>query len=68
MRTRGEARLNQPHGIARMNEGDRTEHPIELLTEWSVMMPGATITPQSLGRIRSIRRNKDKLLAFLRRG
>ncbi|MBX3318106.1 MAG: DUF4026 domain-containing protein [Phycisphaeraceae bacterium] len=60
--------LNQPHGIAGMNQGDRAEHPIELLTEWSIMTPGGAITPQSLGHIRTIRRNKDKVLAFLRRG
>ncbi|MBX3362920.1 MAG: DUF4026 domain-containing protein [Phycisphaeraceae bacterium] len=60
--------LNQPHGIAAMNQGDRGEHPIELLTEWSIMTPGGTITPQSLGHIRAIRHNKDKLLAFLRGG
>lgn len=60
--------LNQPHGIARMNEGDRGEHPIELLTEWSIMTPGGTITPQSLERIRTIRTHKDKILSMLRNG
>ena len=60
--------LNQPHGIARMNEGDRGEHAIEQLTEWSIMTPGGTITPQSLGRIHTIRTHKDKILSILRNG
>ncbi len=58
--------LNQPHSIARMKEGDRAWHPIELLTEWSIMTPGGAITPQSLGRIHAIRAHKERILSILR--
>jgi hypothetical protein len=40
--------LNQPFNIARMNEGDRDWHSLDLLTDWQIMSVLGTFSPSHL--------------------
>jgi uncharacterized protein YegJ (DUF2314 family) len=53
--------LNQPLQIADMKEGDRGLHPLDLLTEWTVLNPVGPITPANSRPLRFIRKNLDRL-------
>ena len=57
--------LNQPFNIARLKEGDRGLHTVDLLTDWTIFNPAGPITPSSSRPLRFIRRNLDKLCAAL---
>ena len=57
--------LNQPFNIARLKEGDRGVHALELLTDWSIFTPVAPITPSNSRPLRFIRKNIDRLRAAL---
>jgi hypothetical protein len=50
--------LNQPFNIARLKEGDRRLHALDLLTDWSIFAP---ITPSNSRPLRFIRKNQDRL-------
>lgn len=56
---------NTPFNIARMKAGDRAEHPIDRLTEWSIMTPAGVITARSMVGARKVRENREKLLAMM---
>jgi uncharacterized protein YegJ (DUF2314 family) len=58
--------LNQPFDIVRMKAGDRGQHPIELLSDWSVMTPLGQITPRSLNVARKLRESRPEILRKLR--
>jgi hypothetical protein len=47
--------LNQPFGIARMKEGDRGKHPIELISDWQFMTPVGPINPRDTKALRFLR-------------
>ncbi len=40
--------LNQPYNIARMNEGDRKWHSLDLLTDWAVMCKHGAFSPDKI--------------------
>jgi hypothetical protein len=40
--------LNQPYGIARLQEGDRGRHPLALLSDWTIFSPRGRFTPDTL--------------------
>lgn len=47
--------LNQPFGIARMKEGDRGVHPIELISDWQFITPVGLINPRQTKALRFLR-------------
>jgi hypothetical protein len=53
--------LNQPFHIARLKEGDRGLHSLDLLTDWTLFNPAGPITPSNSRPLRFIRKNMDKL-------
>ncbi|HEX7862133.1 MAG TPA: DUF2314 domain-containing protein [Verrucomicrobiae bacterium] len=53
--------LNQPFHIARLKEGDRSLHSLDLLTDWTIFNPAGPITPSNSRPLRFIRKNMDKL-------
>ncbi len=52
--------VNQPHGIARMSPGDRGEHPIERLTEWTLITPMGKISAHNRLPLRRLREDPDR--------
>ena len=58
--------LNKPFDIARMNPGDRGQHPIEQLTDWTIQTPIGHVTPSDMIAARLIRSQRDKIRAFMR--
>jgi uncharacterized protein YegJ (DUF2314 family) len=50
---------NQPYEIARMNEGDRGDHPVEQLTDWMVLTPYGPINPHAFHARRFINADRD---------
>jgi uncharacterized protein YegJ (DUF2314 family) len=57
--------LNQPFDIAAMKEGDRAEHSLENMSDWSIISPIGMITPRDSTPLRIVRENKDKLREIL---
>lgn len=57
---------SEPFNIAGMRAGDRGEHPLERLTDWSIVTPAGMITPRSTAPLRRIREHKDKLREMMR--
>lgn len=51
--------INQPFNISNMNEGDRGEHPIDLISEWTMFTPAGQIGPQWTAAARFIRANPE---------
>ena len=46
---------NSPYGVARLRAGDRGEHLLELVTDWTILTPFGSITPRSLVAARAVR-------------
>ena len=59
---------SEPFDIAGMRAGDRGEHPLERLTDWSIITPAGMITPRSTAPLRRIREHKDQLREMVRAG
>jgi hypothetical protein len=57
--------LNQPYWIERLNEGDRGSHPLELLSDWSVLTPFGPINPHAFYARRLVREHHDEMLEML---
>jgi hypothetical protein len=57
--------LNQPYWIERLNEGDRGSHPLELLSDWSVLTPFGPINPHAFHARRLVREHRDEMLQML---
>lgn len=55
---------NTPYNIAGMKEGDRGEHPVDLITDWTIMSPLGNINPRQQHVYRTLRDNKDSLKAM----
>ncbi len=53
-----------PFGIARFRPGDRRLHPVELLSDWTIMTPLGPISPRSTVALRRLRANRDQALAI----
>lgn len=56
----------QPLGIARMREGDRGTHPVELLTDWAIISPIGMINPRDTSPARAIRERREEFRALMR--
>ena len=57
--------MNQPFNIARMKPGERSQHPVDLLTEWAIMTPYGQINPRNTTALRMIRRDPETVLRML---
>lgn len=58
--------VNQPFNIASMKLGDRGEHPVELLSDWTIVTPIGQLTPRSLEVARKLRERRPEIRAALR--
>jgi len=47
--------LNEPHDISALKAGMRAEHAVENLSDWIIMCPFGTISPDRLGMARTLR-------------
>ncbi|HPF38146.1 MAG TPA: DUF4026 domain-containing protein [Phycisphaerae bacterium] len=56
---------NTPYNVSGMKEGDRSEHSVELITDWTVMSPIGNINPRQQHVYRLIREKKDRLKAMM---
>jgi uncharacterized protein YegJ (DUF2314 family) len=59
---------NQPHAVSRLPAGDRGRHPIELVTDWTILTPFGGITPRSLAAARQVRERRDEVGRVTRGG
>jgi uncharacterized protein YegJ (DUF2314 family) len=55
---------NQPHGVSRLRAGQRTTHPLEFVSDWTILTPFGSITPRSLVAARTVRERRDEVLAL----
>jgi hypothetical protein len=53
--------VNSPFHVARLREGDRGRHPLELLSDWTIFTPVGQITPRETRVLRFIRQNRERL-------
>lgn len=56
---------NQPFAIERMKQGQRGQHPLELMSDWTIFTPAGQINPRFLHPVRMLRAHKDELLAMM---
>lgn len=57
--------LSEPFDIAGMTAGQRAVHPVEQLTDWTLMSPGGQITPRSLETARLLRDARPEIMRAL---
>jgi hypothetical protein len=53
--------VNAPFHIARLREGERGRHPLDLLSDWTIMTPFGAVTPRQSKTLRFIREHRDRL-------
>lgn len=58
--------INQPFHIQRMTEGQRSLHPLELLSDWMIVTPLGRIDPRSTRVVRALRVHREGLVAALK--
>lgn len=58
--------VNAPFEIARMKEGDRGRHPVELLSDWTIITPGGPILPRGTKMLRFVRAHRAEIEAVIR--
>lgn len=56
--------LSRPFYV-NMSKGDRGLHPLERITDWSILTPAGLITPRNTTLARMVRENRDELLAAM---
>jgi hypothetical protein len=59
---------NSPYGVARLRAGDRGEHLLELVTDWTILTPFGSITPRSLVAARAVRERRDDVKTLIEGG
>ena len=59
--------VNQPFAIASLKAGQRGTHPLEKLSDWTVMTPAGNLTPRETRTLRELRAHKDELREMLAR-
>ncbi|MBI5545120.1 MAG: DUF2314 domain-containing protein [Deltaproteobacteria bacterium] len=52
---------NAPFYIARLQQGARGLHPLELLSDWAVFTPFGRVDPRQTRTLRFIRANRERL-------
>lgn len=58
---------NEPLAIARMKQGERGRHPVDLLSDWVIFTPAGSINPRDMGPVRKIRKHRDELREMMAR-
>ncbi len=53
--------VNQPRAIARMQQGERGNHPVERLSDWMMITPFGPISPHTFHARRLINANRDQV-------
>src|SRR5690606_28569430 len=57
--------LNQPFADLGMNQGDRGERPLELLSDWGVSTPAGMISPRTLAPARMMREHRREIMEVM---
>lgn len=57
---------NDPHQIPSLKRGMRSDHPIDLVTDWMILTPFGPIDPRNMSAARTIRDRKNEILAAIR--
>ena len=57
---------NTPFHIAAMKQGQRGDHPIERLSDWTIITPAGMINPRNTAPARMIREKRGELLKMMR--
>lgn len=58
--------VNRPHGIARLEVGNRDRYPIDLMSDWVILTPLGPINPRNFRVARAIREHADELRQHLK--
>jgi hypothetical protein len=58
--------VNEPWNDIGIACGDRREHGLDRLTDWSIMTPAGQITPRSMTPARMVREHKDQILEIMK--
>ena len=58
--------VNRPIDVD-LREGTRGRHPLDLLTDWTIITPIGQVTPRSQLVARRLREHGDEVLAAMRR-
>lgn len=53
--------VNSPFRVARLREGDRGSHPLELLSDWVIQTPFGDVNPRGGRTLRFIRENRVRI-------
>jgi Uncharacterized protein conserved in bacteria (DUF2314) len=53
---------NDPFNISHLRNGDRRQHPVELLADWAIFTPAGAINPRQMSAARLIRANRQEWL------
>lgn len=53
--------VNQPFHVARLRAGERDRHPIDLISDWTILSPFGRITPAFGVALRDVRSRPDEL-------
>ena len=59
--------VNTPYRVSSLHEGQRGEHPVDLLSDWVIMTPAGNITPRSSNIARIIRSRADEMRQLLKK-
>lgn len=58
--------LNAPFSVSQLEPQVRARHPVDLLSDWSIMTPIGPINPRSTRVLRTVRSKRDELVSMLR--
>ncbi|MCC6898608.1 MAG: DUF4026 domain-containing protein [Polyangiaceae bacterium] len=57
--------INEPFSDVGLRAGERRNHELSRLSDWSIMSPLGQVTPRSLRLLRSLRQNREEVAAAL---
>jgi hypothetical protein len=60
--------VNVPRNVPALTQGQRGVHPLERLTDWTLLGPTGSITPRDTRPARTARLNREKILKLLEKG
>lgn len=59
---------NRPYAVSRLRPGERGSHPLDLVTDWTILTPFGSITPRSLVAARAVREHPEDVRALMEAG
>lgn len=59
---------NQPFDVSALHQGDRRTLSVDTLTEWRILTPAGSISPDNMTVARAIRDNKDEIKKMMAEG